>query len=211
MVSYLGSLVQFSPAAGRAGRCRQTSLCVGSTPHVPATLGLPHTGLSVLSPSALLRLPAALYGAGPALSVVPVFGSSTTAWIPLRLHVVSSSASAVQAAKGLRAFSRRGTPFPSTASGSGSERLGCPLPGCSTPFPSAASGSGSQRFGRPLPGCGVPFPSVASGPGSQRLGRPLPGCSAPFPSAASGPGRQRLGRTLPGCGAPAVGSQEVFR
>ena len=31
MISYLCSLVQFSPAAGRAGCCRQTSLCVGST------------------------------------------------------------------------------------------------------------------------------------------------------------------------------------
>ena len=31
MISYLGSLVQFSPGAGRAGRCRQLSLCVGST------------------------------------------------------------------------------------------------------------------------------------------------------------------------------------
>ena len=36
MVSYLGSLVQFSPAAGRAGRCRQMSLCVGSTRRVVA-------------------------------------------------------------------------------------------------------------------------------------------------------------------------------
>ena len=77
MVSYLGSLVQFSPAAGRAGRCRQTSLCVGSTRRVPATLGLPRTGASVLSPSTLLRLPAALYGAGPLLRVVPVFRYST--------------------------------------------------------------------------------------------------------------------------------------
>ena len=74
MIFYLGSLVQFSPAVGRAGRCRQMSLCVGSTRRVPATLGLPHTGVSVLSPSTLLRLPAALYGAGPALSAVPVFG-----------------------------------------------------------------------------------------------------------------------------------------
>ena len=31
MISYLASLVQFSPAAGRAGLCRQMSLCVGST------------------------------------------------------------------------------------------------------------------------------------------------------------------------------------
>ena len=105
MVSYLGLLIQFSPAAGRAGRCRQISLCVRSTHRVPATLGLPRTGVSVLSPSALLRLPAALYGAGPALSAVPVFGSSTKARIRLRLRVVSSPASAAQAARGLGALS----------------------------------------------------------------------------------------------------------
>ena len=90
---------------GMAGRCRQISLCVGSTRCVPATLGLPRTGVSVLSPSALLRLPAALYGADPALSAAPVFGSSTKAWIRLRLRVVSSPASAVQAARGLGALS----------------------------------------------------------------------------------------------------------
>ena len=89
MVSYLGSLVQFSPAAGRAGRCRQISLCVGSTRRVLATLGLPRTGVSVLSPSKLLRLLAALYGAGPALSAVSVFGSSRKAR-RLRLRFVSS-------------------------------------------------------------------------------------------------------------------------
>ena len=32
MISYLGSLVQFSPAAGRAGRCRQMSLVWGALP-----------------------------------------------------------------------------------------------------------------------------------------------------------------------------------
>ena len=41
MISSLGSLVQFSPNMGRAGRCRQISLCVRSTHRVPATLGLP--------------------------------------------------------------------------------------------------------------------------------------------------------------------------
>ena len=92
MISYLGSLVQFSPAAGRAGLCRQISLCVGSTPRVPATLGLPRTGVFVLSPSALLGLPAALYGAGPALSAVPVFGSSTKVRIQLHLRFVPSPA-----------------------------------------------------------------------------------------------------------------------
>ena len=105
MISYLGSLVQFSPSAGRAGRCRQTSLCVGSTPRVPATLGLSRTGVSVLSPSTLLRLPAALYGAGPALSAVPVFRSSTKARVRLCLRVVPSPASAAQAARGLGALS----------------------------------------------------------------------------------------------------------
>ena len=45
------------------------------------------------------------------------------------------------------------------------------------------SGSGSQRLGRPLPWCGAPFPSMANGPCSQRLGRPLLGCGAPFPSS----------------------------
>ena len=105
MISYLGSLVHFSPATGRAGRCRQISLCVDSTHSVPATLGLPRTGVSVLSPFTLLRLPAALYGAGPALSAVPVFGSSTTAWNRLRLRVVSSLASVVQAGRGLGALS----------------------------------------------------------------------------------------------------------
>ena len=113
MVSYLGSLVQFSAAAGRAGRCRQiSSLCVGSIPHVLATLGLPHTGVSVLSPSTLFRLLVALYGAGPALSAVPVFGSSTAARIRLRLCVV----------------------FPGL-SGSGSQRLAGVLPGAARLFP----------------------------------------------------------------------------
>ena len=89
---------------GRAGCCRQISLCGGSTPRFPATLGLPRTGVSVLSSSTLLRLPAALYGAGPALSAVPVFGSSTKARVWLRLHFVPSPASAVQSARGLGAL-----------------------------------------------------------------------------------------------------------
>ena len=92
MISYLGSLVQFSPATGRAGRCRQISLCVDSTHRVPATLGLPRTGVSVLSLSTLLRLPAALHGAGPVLSAVPVFGYSTKAQIQLCLCFVPSPA-----------------------------------------------------------------------------------------------------------------------
>ena len=136
MISYLGSLVQFSPATGTAGHCRQVSLCVGSTARVPATLGLTRTGVSVLSPSRLLRLPAALYGAGPELSAVPVFGS---------FH---NSADSIAPAFCV---------FP----GSGSQGLGRTFPRCGAPFPSTASGPGSQRLARTLPRCGAPFPSVA--------------------------------------------------
>ena len=129
MVSYLGSLVQFSPATGRAGRCRQISLCVGSSPRAPATLGLPRTGVSVLSPSTLLRLPAALYGAGPALSAVPVFGSSTTAWIRLRLRVCLLRPQRRRQPKACARSPGRGAPFLSASSGSGSQRLGALSPG----------------------------------------------------------------------------------
>ena len=69
------SLVQvrlFSRAVGREGRCRQMSLaCVGSAGSVPATLGLAPLPACVLSPSTLLRLPAALQGAGPELRALP--------------------------------------------------------------------------------------------------------------------------------------------
>ena len=145
MISYLGSLVQFSPAMGRAGRCRQILLCVGSTPRVPATVGLPHTGVSVLSPSTLLRLLAALYGAGPALSAVPVFGSSTTARIRLRLRGMSSPPQRFRQPKACAGSPRHGAPFPSAASGPGSQKFGRPLPGCGAPFPSAAPSRAAGR------------------------------------------------------------------
>ena len=101
MISYLGSLVQFSPAAGRAGLCRQMSLCVGSTHPVLATLGLPRTGLSVLSRlhcsgARLLYMERALRWVRFQFS-----GPSTNARVRLRLRFVSSPASAVQAARGL--------------------------------------------------------------------------------------------------------------
>ena len=50
MISYLGSLVQFSPGAGRAGLCRELSLCVGSLRHVLA--GQPEAWLGALSTGA---------------------------------------------------------------------------------------------------------------------------------------------------------------
>ena len=63
MISYLGSLVQFSPASGRAGRCRQMSLCVGSThrvlarqPEVLAASPRVRRSKSLISWAALARL-----------------------------------------------------------------------------------------------------------------------------------------------------------
>ena len=100
--------------SGEGGRCRQMSLCVGSTRRVPATLGLPRAGVSVLSLSTLLRLPAALYGAGPALSAVPVFGTPQKRGFGCACVLC------------LPRLSRRG-----------SQRLGRPLPGRGAPFPSA--------------------------------------------------------------------------
>ena len=55
MISYLGSLVQFSPGAGRAGRCRQLSLCVGSTGRVLAEQ--PEAWFGALSKGAPRPLP----------------------------------------------------------------------------------------------------------------------------------------------------------
>ena len=62
----------FSHAVGREGPYRQTSLaCVGSTCSVLVTLGLPLLTACVISPSTLLRLQAALQGAGPELHALP--------------------------------------------------------------------------------------------------------------------------------------------
>ena len=62
----------FSFAVGSEKHFRQISLArVGSTRSVPATLGLPPLMACVLSLSTLLRLQAALQGAGPELRALP--------------------------------------------------------------------------------------------------------------------------------------------
>ena len=153
MISYLGSLVQFSPATGRAGCCRQISLCVGSTHSVPATLGLPRTGVSVLSPSTLLRLPAVLYGAGPALSVVPVFGYSTKAQVRLRLCFVPFPACVVQAARGLRALSPDAARlFPPQRAAQAARGLGALSPDAARLFPPRPQVVASHEVFRQEPG-----------------------------------------------------------
>ena len=100
MASCLGSLVQ--PCCGEEGAlqtnvtgiCREHSQCSS------------HTGLAlaqgcVLSPSTLLRLLAALYGAGPVVRAVPVFGYSTEARTRLGLRLLPSPTGAAQAARSM--------------------------------------------------------------------------------------------------------------
>ena len=69
MVSCLGSLVQ--SCCGEGGALQISLACVGGTLSVPATLGLTPLAACVLSPSTLLRLQAALQGAGPELRALP--------------------------------------------------------------------------------------------------------------------------------------------
>ena len=129
MVSRLGLLAQ--SCEGREGRCRHISLaCVGSTRSVPATLGLPPLMAGVLSPSTLLRLQAALYGAGPELYAVPVFGYSTKAQTRLGLRFVPSPARAAQTTRSLTSTLSPGAVclMPSAAPASVSVRwLGAPF------------------------------------------------------------------------------------
>ena len=114
-MSYLGSLVQFSLAAGRAGRCRQITLCVGSTHRVPATLGLPRSRVSVLSPSTLLRLLAALYGAGLALSLVQFSGPPQTRGFGCACVLCLPQPEPFRQPEACAHSPPRGAPFPSAA------------------------------------------------------------------------------------------------
>ena len=64
-------------------------------------------GRALLSPSAVLRLPDALYGAGPASRAVPVFGCSTKALTRLRLRFVPSPPEQLRQPGAWRAHSPR--------------------------------------------------------------------------------------------------------
>ena len=99
MVSCSGPLV--SPAAGRAGCCRQISLCGGSSHSVPATLGLPLLMSVCALPVYAAQVPGCPIGSGPCVAWVPVFGYSTKARTRLRLRFVPSPAQAAQAARSL--------------------------------------------------------------------------------------------------------------
>ena len=100
VVFCLGSLVQWCCGEGGVLQTDITGVwgenlqCSGHTGFAPV-----HR--CVLSPSTLLRLPGALYGAGPALRVVPVFRYSTKVQTHLGLRFVPSPARAAQAARSL--------------------------------------------------------------------------------------------------------------
>ena len=115
MISYLGSLVQFSPAAGRAGRCRQKSLCVGSSRRVlakqPAVLGASPLVLrafslgskrlrwpEVCAPSPRVRCAFSLRGERPGKPGV---------WRPLHGHAAPFPSAAPARLSGLRESSDR--------------------------------------------------------------------------------------------------------
>ena len=122
MISYLGSLVRFSPAAGRAGRCRQMSPCVGSTRPV------------------LARKPAVLAPSPQVLRAFSLRGER------LRRPEVCPLSPWVRRAFSLRSewrgqpevwrpFPWRGAPFPSVASSPGSQRFGALSIGAPRLFP----------------------------------------------------------------------------
>ena len=66
----------------------------------------------------------------------------------------------------------------------GNQQFWRPLPGCCVPFPSAASGPGSQGFVCAPPQAWCAFSLRGVLPGQPEVWRPLYGCAAPFPSAA---------------------------
>ena len=97
-------------------------------------------GLVMLSPSTLLRFPAALYRACPALHVVLALGCSTKAWTWLRLHFVPSPAQAAQAARSLTGTFSLGAArlLPSASPAPVPARLGCVCPVSSRDPPAVA-------------------------------------------------------------------------
>ena len=131
------------------GLCGEHSQCSGHIGFAPAKTGYAF-------PSTLLRLLAALYGAGPALPAVPVFGYSTKAQTQLHLRFVPSPARAAQAARSLTGALSPGSArlLPSAVPASGSacaSRVHAP-PLLHVPSPSPCPGwSGVCTFSPPQP------------------------------------------------------------
>ena len=142
MISYLGSLVQFSPAAGMVGRCRQMSLCVESTRRVlakqPAVLGASPRSERLGWPEVCAR---------GAVCLFPPRGERPRqpgVWRPLH---------------------GRAAPFLSAASSPGSQRLGALSKGAPRLFPPRPQRGppvGSQEVFRQEPGLFAGWEGVAS-------------------------------------------------
>ena len=111
MISYLGSLVQFSPATGSTGCCRQISLCVDSTQCSGHTGFAPYRGVCAF-PVYTAQAPGCSICSRPCVECRSSFR--------VLLKSVDSVAPGFCAFPGL--------------SGSGSQRLGCTLPGCACLF-----------------------------------------------------------------------------
>ena len=128
MISYLGSLVQFSPAAGRAGHCRQMSLCVGSTRRVLA--GQPE----VLAASLQVRRAFSLRGERPRQP-------GACAHSPLAQCAFSLRGPSAGCRSGLRKSSDRNRGL--FAMWEGVASLGLSLPPFSSLLPPTSSGDGA--------------------------------------------------------------------
>ena len=104
VASCSGSLVQFSPAAGRARRCRQTSLCVGRPHSVPATLGLPRSRVCTF-PVYTAQAPGCSIWSGPCVACGSSFRVLHKSVESVGPAFYAFPARAAQAARGLGALS----------------------------------------------------------------------------------------------------------
>ena len=159
MISYLGSLVQFSPAVGRAGHCRQMSV-YGE--HSPCS-GQAARSFGGFSPGAACLFPPRR--AARAARGLHALSPGAACLFPPRRAAPGSQGLVCTLPRVRRTFS-----------------LCCerprwpeawrPLPWCGAPFPSAASGSGSQMLGALSPGAALlfpPWPQCAPPVGSQEV------------------------------------------
>ena len=151
MISYLGSLVQFSPAMGRAGRCRQISVCGEHSPCSGHTGFAPYRGVCAF-PVCTAQAPGCSIWSGPCVecsssfrvlhksadSVAPAFCvfpglSGSGSQRPGRLFPPRR---AVQAARGLGALSLGAARlFPLRRAAQAARGLGALSPGAAHLFP----------------------------------------------------------------------------